>query len=631
MREAPLEAAPTPALTWDTASVAPMVPARFAAKVNGQLPAGFTASLDDWLGAADPTQKLPDGSDDPDTNPPVRAHDKIAAVGTGVFTAMNFLQSKPGGYSDLDDATFLYDATGAIVAPSNATTPIWVSFAVPTAPMPASGYPVVILQHGLGDSRTFLLAMANVFAAKGWVTVAIDSVTFGARAPEAVYQIDAVNNFSGAGGVYQGPDGFGDPDANGNTNGSTDFFGLLKNIGAIRDQFREASFDTAQLVKVLRSATLDLSPLQTGATVPMLDPTRIAYVGDFLLLGAIEGATVAAFEPYVKTWVLNVAGGGLFAEMVPHSPTINALARIAAGANFGLIQASAERVAPVRGDGADHRRGGRSARVRVAARASSAHDRGRADPSAQRAPVRGHLRRARAERVRTKRLRAPAASPSRRPTSGRTPSSTTTRTSRTDPWRMPLTEATADASGAFHDTPMAGTTAIVVQHSPAQHGVNMTSSTGARSFGIPYSDWAAPDPFHHLDVGQSFDVRCPYRTAQTTLVQFIDAAFQGNVPSVTVLQPPRARSRRRRGPGRDRSGSREPQREVAAASCCASRSRAPRRRPAGSDDSPHARAAIDSPTRRRRESQALIGMLIKGERRNLEGAWNVLAPRPRNR
>ena len=98
-----LEGATTPPLTFDAASMAPMQPSMFAQPVNGTLPAGFTASLDDWLGVVDPTKKLPDGSDDPDTTLPVRAHDKIAVVGTGVFSAQNYLQHYfDGTYNDLD-------------------------------------------------------------------------------------------------------------------------------------------------------------------------------------------------------------------------------------------------------------------------------------------------------------------------------------------------------------------------------------------------------------------------------------------------------------------------------------------------------------------------------------------------
>src|ERR1700722_6345410 len=110
--------------------------------------------------------------------------------------------------------------------------------------MPATGYPTVIMQHGLSSSRDFMMTMANRFTSQGWLVVAIDSVTFGARAPEAKFRVDTANNFGGPGATYTGPDGFADEP----TNGSTDMFGGLQNIVAICDQFRQAGFDTAQLV-----------------------------------------------------------------------------------------------------------------------------------------------------------------------------------------------------------------------------------------------------------------------------------------------------------------------------------------------------------------------------------------------
>ena len=218
-----LEMAPAPKLTFDAASMAPMQAAAFAKPVNGALPQGFAASLDDWLGVVDPTHKLPDGSDDPDSTLPVRAHDKIAVVGTGVFAAQNYLQHYAAAdYTTLDDATFATDAQGNIIpAPDAPTDSIWVTFAVPTAPMPAGGYPTVIYQHGLGGSRDDIFQIANTMCNAGWMVVAIDSITFGARAPEAEWHVDKGSDFAGAPGAkYTGPDGMGDGDKTGAHNGS---------------------------------------------------------------------------------------------------------------------------------------------------------------------------------------------------------------------------------------------------------------------------------------------------------------------------------------------------------------------------------------------------------------------------
>src|SRR6202034_2590920 len=119
-----------PPLLWDATSMAPMKPEEFAAPVAGVLPATFTASLDGLLGVVDPSAKLPDGSDDPDATLPVRAHDKIAAIGTAVFNANNYLLNYGGKYSVLNNATFAtHDSSGNVIPDAtHPTAKIWVTF-----------------------------------------------------------------------------------------------------------------------------------------------------------------------------------------------------------------------------------------------------------------------------------------------------------------------------------------------------------------------------------------------------------------------------------------------------------------------------------------------------------------------
>ncbi len=147
------------------------------------IPTGYTASLDDWLGTP---AKLPapDGTDDPASDQTTGvAHDFIAAIGTAVFQSPNLLVQSAMGYSDPTHQTFARDATGApIVNPAQPTSKVWMTIALPTGAVPANGFPTVIIQHGLGQERSFILTLADTFAKKGWATVAIESVTFGARA-----------------------------------------------------------------------------------------------------------------------------------------------------------------------------------------------------------------------------------------------------------------------------------------------------------------------------------------------------------------------------------------------------------------------------------------------------------------
>jgi dienelactone hydrolase len=527
MRDA-LEDVPAPKLAWDAATVAPMGATRFAAKVGGALPAGFTATLDDWLGVVPADKKLPDGSDDDDASLPVRAHDKFAAVGTAVFAAQSYLQVKPGGYDTLDHGTIATDASGKpVLSPEAPSVKIWVTIAIPTAPMPAAGYPVVVVGHGLSSSRAYLLDMGNAFAARGWAVVAIDGITFGARAPEAKYQVDETTSYAGKNGAaYAGPDGLADTQ-----NGPLDFFGNLKNMGAFRDQFRHQGFDVAQLVRVVRGAP-DLSPLDTGAGAPKFDGDKIAYFGDSF--GGITGAMAAAIEPRVKAWFLNVAGGGVFTEIAAHAPGIGASLAAAATFNFRFGPERFDESHPLNVIGQTLAEAGDPIAFAKALVLAPRPLKGA--PTSPRNILQTEV--VYDELVANEGGEALAraagmglATPNVGSNAGIVDVKDMTRNTQ----RVPLVDVAPDAVG-IHDTPIAGVTAVVVQASPGQHGYDAVRRVGGRSYAIPYGRTDGSEPFVRLDTG--YDVRCPYREMQSMATRFFDDAFAGRVPVVAGFKPP---------------------------------------------------------------------------------------------
>ena len=522
-----LETAPAAKLAWDATTMAPMGATKFTS--FSPLPAGFTASLDAWLGVVPTTQpKLPDGTDDPDATLKVRAHDAIATIGTAVFSAINYLSVKPNGYVDPDNGNFARDATGKIVpAPEKPTAPIWVTFFVPKTTMPASGYPIVIAQHGLSSTRHWAFDLANTFCKNGWMVAAIDSVTFGARAPEAQYQVDQHSIW---GGTYDGPDGLADQ-INGSFNGSGDLFGGLLNIGALRDQLRQAELDTAQLTKVLRSNP-DLSPLQTGTTAPKIDPAHVAYVGDSL--GGIEGAVAAAIEPNLNAWVLNVAGGGVATELASRSPVIGAQLN-AGGLQFGfsadqltdvhplvtLIQTIVEAGDPLLYANhlvtAPHTLAGNATKPRNVLQFEVLFDElvtNEADEALARA----------------------AGLPLANPNVGSNAEISDIKNPTQNVRAITFPPANPDSSGAIHDVPVAGTTAVLVQIDPGTHGSDLVQSTGGRTFKAPWALFGTQAPFPTAT--HPYNVRCPYRETQITVAGFFTSAFAGQVPTVQGFKVP---------------------------------------------------------------------------------------------
>jgi hypothetical protein len=530
---ATLDTIPTPTLSFAPQDEAPMGAARFSKLVNGSLPAGFTASLDDWLGVVDPKNVLPDGQDDWDNQLPVRAHNKIAAMGTAVFDAANFLQDLPGGFDVPQQEHFARDANGNIIQnPADPTYKIWVTIAVPDAPMPAGGYPTIILQHGMSASREYMVSVANVFCAKGWLVAGIDSITFGARAREPEYQVDQTTDYVGGPGVkYDGPDGIADITSQGR-NPVTDLFGNFQNFGAIRDQLREAALDTAQLFRVLASDP-DLSPLATDQGTPHIDPTHIAYVGESL--GSLEGEMAAAIEPRIDPWIFSVGGGGFIFEAGVHGPGIGALLGAAAGLYFHFLHDRLTEFHPLTNL--------LQSAVEAADPLLYARDIVRTPQPVSNLPPKAHsvmlleciydeLFSNEAGEAWAREAGLLLASPDVGVNSGVT--------DLTNPsagrWHVPLQEVFPDASGTIHDVPQAGLTGVVVQQDPCDHGSDWVSSKGSHQFAIPYVDYSGASLYKRLDT--AFDIVNPYRPAAEQFVEFISDAFAGKAPGVVVHTAP---------------------------------------------------------------------------------------------
>ncbi|HET6632561.1 MAG TPA: hypothetical protein VFG73_07630 [Rhodanobacteraceae bacterium] len=249
-----------------------------------------------------------------------------------------FWHAAPGAYAPPADA-FGLDPTSTNVTAYNpfpvatANENIPVLLTVPNAASgkqrPADGWPIVIFQHGITRNRTDMLAVAQTFASQGYAVIAIDlplhgvnasspfyigNTPFGAIASERTFDIDVMNNQSGA----AGPDGV--PDASGA------HFINLSSLLTSRDNVRQGVADLVELEHAI--GTIDVNHDGQGD----FDPDKVYFVGQSL--GAIVGTVFIAVDDNVDTSVLNVPGGGL-ARLVSGSATIGP--QIRAGlANAGV-------------------------------------------------------------------------------------------------------------------------------------------------------------------------------------------------------------------------------------------------------------------------------------------------------
>ena len=190
---------------------------------------------------------------------------------------------------------------------------------------PASGWPIVIFQHGITRNRTDMFAIAGAMAAAGYAVVSMDLPLHGLTdpanpffgnqlltgspaaaliAPERTFNMDLENNTTGA----PGPDGKIDP--------SGAYFINLPSLLTARDNLREGVADLLELRSAIPSMSLD------GGATRAFDTARIVYIGQSL--GSIEGTTFMGVaqtpNTYVQNAVLNVPGGGIVGLLLG-SPT----------------------------------------------------------------------------------------------------------------------------------------------------------------------------------------------------------------------------------------------------------------------------------------------------------------------
>ncbi|MFA5589105.1 MAG: Ig-like domain-containing protein [Lysobacteraceae bacterium] len=257
---------------------------------------------------------------------------------TGPLTG--FWKAAPGAYVPPFDAagldprsTNLTFANPFPVKTSDVTIPVLAT--IPNAASgqtkPATGWPVVIFQHGITGNRSHALAVSATLAAQGFAVVAIDlplhglppdnalaigNTPLGAIASERTFNVDYTNNETGA----PGPDGV--PDSSGA------HFINLSSLLTSRDNLRQAVADLFVLSATIPSLDID------GNGVGDFDSSRIQFVG--LSLGAMAGTPFLALEPTVNVGLLSAPGGGI-ARLLDGSPTFGP--RIRAGLAASGVQA----------------------------------------------------------------------------------------------------------------------------------------------------------------------------------------------------------------------------------------------------------------------------------------------------
>lgn len=247
---------------------------------------------------------------------------QIRWVKEGDFTSANAFDPNA---TEVNHSTGQNVATDGPFTSATLTTPRQESrrflLAVPTTPKHADGrIPVVIYQHGLGQSRRDAVAIANSIARAGYATLAIDAPFHGLRS------YCHTNNACRGGSLcinHRCADALADPndgylirnlgaflDPLETPAISSNQFNSTTHLFATRDHFRHQVIDIAQLLRVLSDTTSGIGAIDVDdpntAEVERLEPANPRYIGQSM--GAIMGALVTAALPEILAACLNVPG-----------------------------------------------------------------------------------------------------------------------------------------------------------------------------------------------------------------------------------------------------------------------------------------------------------------------------------
>lgn len=236
------------------------------------------------------------------------AHDNIGYVVDGTFEAPNFLSATPHAHD-----TWQRGADGHIGVRSTST--VWFTLVLPRGDL--TNVPTVIYQHGLGNDRSQIFAVADTLAQAGYAVAAIDAPYHGMRA--APMATDSAHTF----GSTTGADLYGD------VTGTAIYFAYLgvSEPGPYdafhpfypRDAFRQSVADLMSLTDTLERADWSAVTTSSGGPASLnLSTDSFPFIG--VSLGGILGTMFVTMEPKVGAAVLNVTGGQL-TRLVDYSPS----------------------------------------------------------------------------------------------------------------------------------------------------------------------------------------------------------------------------------------------------------------------------------------------------------------------
>jgi len=246
------------------------------------------------------------------TNDYIQGSPGLAAIYQGLLTIPYYL-SAPTAQDPVAPLTqFWHGANGSFLTRLNPTPVATTTLEIPllvTVPdttagcrMPSVGWPVVIFEHGIGQSRLDDLAIADTVAKYCGATAAIDLPLNGVTDPQNPFYMGSYER------TFNLPPGLGTPNVGTGIAPSGTYFINLQNLLVSRDNLREGAVDLVTLAQTIPGVAIPASP-GTNNTATTLGPIA-GFAGHSL--GGIVGTVFLGLDthgPNPFAAVLAMPGG----------------------------------------------------------------------------------------------------------------------------------------------------------------------------------------------------------------------------------------------------------------------------------------------------------------------------------
>jgi hypothetical protein len=246
------------------------------------------------------------------TNDYIQGSPGLAAIYQGLLTIPYYL-SAPTAQDPVAPLTqFWHGANGSFLTRLNPTPVATTTLEIPllvTVPdtttdctMPSLGWPVIIFEHGIGQSRLDDLAIADTVAKYCGATAAIDLPLNGVTDPQNPFYMGSYER------TFNLPPGLGTPNVGTGIAPSGTYFINLQNLLVSRDNLREGAVDLVTLAQTIPGVAIPASP-GTNNTATTLGPIA-GFAGHSL--GGIVGTVFLGLDthgPNPFAAVLAMPGG----------------------------------------------------------------------------------------------------------------------------------------------------------------------------------------------------------------------------------------------------------------------------------------------------------------------------------